>query len=246
MKKWFCVLITLVVAAGLTFTAPQDEPEEAPAEAPMEEAPAAAPEAMPELKGNGQVVYYNTLADYEKATGRTITEFNESPDFARQVAAGLVRPASYCTDIYDTHFHVPEGFTQTGCRLNPGCQSFTFTRGGERLSVWSLSMPDRVLAERAFEEWSKAFIERERPRRYVFERMAGSLQNGQCRLIGHRRARWFLWPNEWRRPSKAAVYGCRDVHRLYLALYEGSYPDANDGSFDLRMGHGDGGGHRAG
>lgn len=165
---------------------------------------------------------------------------------AQQVAAGLARSVSCCTDIYDTHFRVPEGFMQTGCRLNPGCQSFTFTRGGERLGVWSLSMPDRVLAVQTFEEWSKAFIEREWPRRYVFERMAGSLEDGQCSLIGRRRARWFLWPNEWTRPSKAAVYGRRDPHRLYLALYEGPLPDTNDSRFDLRMGHGDDGGQRAG
>jgi len=83
MKKTLSVATALLLIGCCVFAAGSREAVEEESAAPAVGRAAAHP---------GKVVFYATLAEYEKATGTKITEFKESPALAARVSAGEIPP----------------------------------------------------------------------------------------------------------------------------------------------------------
>ena len=81
------VLVCAVVLAGCGGAPAAPAPQE-----PAAQEPAAAAATVPNVEFTQQVVRYNTIADYEAATGNKITTFQQSPMLDALVAAGTLPP----------------------------------------------------------------------------------------------------------------------------------------------------------
>ena len=60
--------------------------------APAKETPGAEEDAMAASAGGGELQVYNTLKDYQEATGKTLETYTEAPMLAARVAAGELPP----------------------------------------------------------------------------------------------------------------------------------------------------------
>jgi len=87
----FVVISLLITACASATPAPQPTSPAALTTAPNEAAPTTA-SASASLAGTGVWQRFSTIADYEAATGNTITEFHEAPGLADQVKAGALPP----------------------------------------------------------------------------------------------------------------------------------------------------------
>ena len=83
-------ILSLLLAGCSTQGAAPDGETDTPADAPAASDDAMADDAMGQF--TGQVVQYNTIADYEAATGKTIDSFQQAPMLDALVADGTLPP----------------------------------------------------------------------------------------------------------------------------------------------------------